>query len=386
MTFKYEKYLKIDFADFRNTSSFLRVFFCFVSLLVISPESPGQAFQFNGQAASWGGETKLNKEWNGNYGIRYIPQINYTVPLDEDDFLNTEIMLDAFYYKNFSDDEFNIKPYRAIIRYSTAQSETQIGLQKITFGPARLLRPLMWFDRIDPRDPLRITEGVYAIRYKYSSLDNSQLWLWCLFGNKENKGYEYLPTEKRAPEVGGRFQTQLLGGEIGTTFHTRRVDASLYYYWENRYAVDGRWDVGVGLWFESVWQQNISKLTPFKLSRMTTIGTDYTISWGNGIYLLAEHMQTTFSNSFWNTIQSRQISAAMISYSTGILDNFSLQEYYDWDNKNLYQYFQFQRTYDSFIINLALFHYPDNGGSLFLNGQTSILSGYGMQIMLVFNY
>jgi hypothetical protein len=119
---------------------------------------------------------------------------------------------------------------------------------------------------------------------------------------------------------------------------------------------------------------------------MTTLGTDYTIPVGNGIYIMAEHLLTTFSDSFWSTGQSRQISATMISYPIGVFDNISLQEYYDWDNKNLYQYFQFQRTYDSFIINFALFHYPENGGSLFFNGENSLLSGYGLQLMLVFNY
>jgi hypothetical protein len=119
---------------------------------------------------------------------------------------------------------------------------------------------------------------------------------------------------------------------------------------------------------------------------MITIGADYTIPEGSGIYIMAEHLITTFANSFWNTDQSRQISAIMISHSLGVLDNISLQQYYDWDNKKLYQYFQFQRTYDNYIINFALFHYPENGGSLFLNGKSSLLSGYGLQLMFIFNY
>jgi hypothetical protein len=295
-------------------------------------------------------------------------------------------LFNIHYETDFNSRENKFDTYRALLRYSTEQSELQMGLQKINFGSAQLLRPLMWFDRLDPRDPLKLTDGVYAVRYRYSFLDNSLLWLWCLWGNKENIGYETYPTLESIPEFGGRFQTPVLSGEMAATFHTRRVNASLYYYRENRYALDGRWDIGIGIWFESVLQQNFSNLISYKFNRMTTIGADYTIQEWGGIYIMAEHLVTAFSNSFWNTDFSRQISAVMISHSPGTLDNISLQEYYDWDNKNLYQYFQYQRTYDNFIINLALFHYPENGGNLFLNGKTSSLSGYGFQLMLIFNY
>ncbi len=371
---------------YNNQFPLNRMVLFIILFMTITADSKSQNIRFNGQISSWGTGVKINENWNGSYGLRYIPQFNYNYYLNEDEVLNTEILFNSYYITDFTTSEFKVKLYRAIFRYTTAQSELQIGLQKINFGPARLLRPLMWFDRIDPRDPLKLTDGVYALRFKYSFLDNSLLWLWCLYGNTENKGYELLPTEKRAPEVGGRFQLPAFDGEIGVTFHTRRVDASLYYYWENRYALDGRWDIGIGIWFESAWQQNISSLTAYKWNRMTTLGTDYTIPVGNGIYIMAEHLLTTFSDSFWSTGQSRQISATMISYPIGVFDNISLQEYYDWDNKNLYQYFQFQRTYDSFIINFALFHYPENGGSLFFNGENSLLSGYGLQLMLVFNY
>ncbi len=214
--------------------------------MTITADSKSQNIRFNGQISSWGTGVKINENWNGSYGLRYIPQFNYNYYLNEDEVLNTEILFNSYYITDFTTSEFKVKLYRAIFRYTTAQSELQIGLQKINFGPARLLRPLMWFDRIDPRDPLKLTDGVYALRFKYSFLDNSLLWLWCLYGNTENKGYELLPTEKRAPEVGGRFQLPAFDGEIGATFHTRRVDASLYYYWENRYALDGRWDIGIG--------------------------------------------------------------------------------------------------------------------------------------------
>jgi hypothetical protein len=345
-----------------------------------------QGFDFKGQFSAWGTLNRSNNDWDVNSGIRYIPQFNYSYSLSENDLLNTEVLFNAFYKTNYFSDDYAFKFYRAILRYTTRQTEIQLGLQKINFGPAQLLRPLMWFDRTDPRDPLKLTDGVYALRYKYSFLDNSLLWLWCLFDNTDTKGYELCPTANNIPEFGGRIQSFVADGEIAATFHTRKVDAMLFEYRENRYALDGRWDIGIGVWFESVLQQNISDFEIYKWNRMTTFGADYTIPEGNGIYIMAEHMITTFSNSILNSDKNSQISAMMMTYSIGVLDNLTLQEYYDWKNKNLYQYFQLQRTYDNFTINAALFHYPENGGNLFLTSKTAPVSGYGLQLTLTYNY
>lgn len=363
-----------------------RIVFSGLLLLALSGVINGQGFEFNGQVSGWGNEIRFHNNWNGNFGVRYLPHLNYSISLNENDLLNSELIFNSYYETDFRLENHDFKTYRAILRYSSAQSEIQLGLQKIDFGPARLLRSLMWFDRVDPRDPLNLTDGVYALRYKYIFLNNSTLWFWCLFGNTKNTGYEILPTTKNTPEFGGRIQLPALSGEVAATFHTRKVDAMLYNYRENRYAMDGRWDAGIGLWFESVFQQSVSDLVAYKWNRMTTLGADYTIPEGNGIYLMAEHMNITFSQSILETEQSWNISAAMITYSPDVLDNLTLQEYYDWRKKNIYHYFQVKRTYDNFIVNLSLFRYPENGSTIFLNGKSSMLSGYGLQLMLIYNY
>ena len=58
------------------------------------------------------------------------------------------------------------------------------GLQKINFGSATMLRPLMWFDQVDPRDPLQLTDGVWGVLGRYYFLNNANIWLWGLYGNK----------------------------------------------------------------------------------------------------------------------------------------------------------------------------------------------------------
>jgi hypothetical protein len=345
-----------------------------------------QELNLGGQFSAFGSTSRTQKEWNYKVGLRYIPHINFNLPINESQLLNSEVMLNVNFVSDFQTNNQSIKTYRAILRYSTERTETQIGLQKINFGSAQLLRPLMWFDKMDPRDPLKITEGVYGIRFKYNFLDNSALWLWSLIGNNEKKGIDILPSDKKIPEFGGRLQIPFLTGELAATFHTRKVNATLFNYRENRIALDGRWDVGIGLWFESVLQNNITNLHPYKYNSFFSFGTDYTFPIENGIYFMAEHLFTTFSNSILKADMTRNVSAVMFSYSTGLFDLISLHEFYDWFSKNLYHNLQFQRTYDNFIVNFTLFQYPEHSELVFLNNTTNILSGFGLQLMVIYNY
>lgn len=123
-----------------------------------------------------------------------------------------------------------------------------------------MIRPLMWFDKIDPRDPLQLTDGVWGILGRYYFLNNANLWGWVLYGNEDAKTWEIGNTSQRQPEWGGRFQTPVPRGEMGLSFHHRLSDTinldtliSLNdLVPENRIGLDGKWDVGVGLWFEAV--------------------------------------------------------------------------------------------------------------------------------------
>ncbi|MCP4665461.1 MAG: hypothetical protein GY849_03765, partial [Deltaproteobacteria bacterium] len=214
-------------------------------------------WELSGQLSGWtGGSYNGDESWENNSGLRYIPQLSVKQPLNEDSFIDAEISCNAFAATDETDEgeKYDLDLYRAKLRYATAQTETRIGLQKINFGPAQLLRPLMWFDRLNPTDPLKLTEGVYALRFRYDALNNAGFWLWVLYGNKDPKGYEALPTVSGKPEFGGRLQYPILGGELAGTCHFRRVDGDALFirdYWEERLALDGQWDIGIGLWFEA---------------------------------------------------------------------------------------------------------------------------------------
>jgi len=369
-----------------NNKIYVFLLFIFFFEFFCSGIIKGQDFEFHGQASAWGTGIDLNGEWNKNIGIRYIPQINYSYSFDENNLLNGEVLLNTYYNSDFNSDDYNIKLYRGIIRYTTTQSETQVGLQKINFGPAQLLRTLMWFDSVDPRDPLKLTDGVYGIRYKYSFINNSIFWVWGLYGNDKPKGFEVNATAKDNPEFGGRYQFQVPAGEAGATVHTREVKAGSFSYRENRYALDGRWDIGIGAWFESLLQQSQTNLMPFQWNKMITVGGDYTFGIGTGIYFLVENMTSIASVKIMGNNIDRNVSAMMATYPISVLDNLSVQGYYDWQGKNIYQYYQWQRTYDNVIINLGLFHYPESGTNIFPGSSTIPAAGYGFQLMLIYNY
>lgn len=354
-------------------------------LLLFVSRLQAQNLEFKGQLSGWGTTARLQDKWEKDFGLRYIPQLSYSYNLDEGNLLNAEVLLNSYYATDLNSNSYDAKLYRAILRYTGPQSEVQAGLQKINFGPAQLLRALMWFDSVDPRDPLKLTDGVYGLRYKYSFMDNSILWLWGLYGNNKPKGFEQFHSRKDVPEFGGRIQLPVPLGEVAATVHTRKADAGNFSYRENRYALDGRWDVGVGLWFESVLQNSKAYLPGFRWMKLLTLGGDYTFPVGNGIYFLAEHMYSAASDKISAGSSEGQISALMASYPVGVLDNITVQEYYSYTGKKLYQYYQFQRTYDSFILSLALFHYPETGGS-FLLKRNAAASGYGLQLMVILNH
>ena len=283
--------------------------------------------------------------------------------------------------------------YRFKIRYLTSQTETRAGLQKINFGPALLLRPLRWFDRLDPRDPQHLTDGVYALRFKYNALNNANVWLWSLYGNDDPKGYEILPTVSDIPEFGGRFQHPVPRGEVAATFHTRKADASSLGkksiggkdFTENRLAFDGRWDIEIGLWFESVFQHQKSDVLPSSWQKMTTVGLDYTFGIGNGLHVLGEHMATVMSDTPFGWDDDQYVSAVSLSYLVGYFDSVSSIIYYSWEQQKQYLYLGWQRTYDSIILNFSLFDYQE-ADTHYSQGQNAFLSSYGARIMLIYNH
>jgi hypothetical protein len=374
-------------------------YFSFLLLLT------GQSMVFS-QTAAWHGQ--LSGWLSGNQkslvsqaGFRYIPDVFIEKTLTSQLLADAEISLNTYAIGNFNkwenpDTEGKLKPYRLWARFGGNQFEARVGLQKINFGSATLFRPLMWFDKIDPRDPLKLTDGVYGLLLRYYFQNNANIWMWGLYDNNDLKGWETAPTEDNGFEFGGRVQLPVFTGEAGISYHHRRADFSRIpglaaplssnFVNENRFALDGKWDVEIGLWFEGAIIQRDTDISFMKYQRMWTIGTDYTFGIGNGLNVLTEFFSSESSAKIFGAGDGIQFTGSSISYPVGLLDQVSGIYYYDWTNHDNYILLNWQRTYDNWLFYFIGFINPE---TIRLNQTQSggdAFSGKGFQIMVVFNH
>ncbi|GAG55550.1 unnamed protein product, partial [marine sediment metagenome] len=262
-------------------------------------------------------------------GFRYIPDVFIEKTLTDNLLADAEISLNTYTTGDLSDlespnIESKFKPYRIWGRFATNQFEARIGLQKINFGSAMLFRPLMWFDSIDPRDPLNLTDGVQGLLLRYNFQNNANIWLWGLYDNNDVKGWETAPTEDNGIEFGGRFQYLLFTGEAGITYHHRKADFSKILSLssvinkkvveENRFAFDCKFDVKIGLWFEGTIIQRDTNIPLTKYQRMWTIGSDYTFDMGNGLNVLTEFFDSENSDEIFRAGDGIQFIGSSVNY------------------------------------------------------------------------
>lgn len=357
----------------------------FVFLLFIPYAVFAQSISHQGTLSGW-----LTIADENTIGFRYLPEIGVSQSIHKEKSIDAEVSLNAYTWTPIDsldniEDNADIEFYRAWLRYSAQQIEIRLGLQKINFGPAKIMRSLMWFDRINIHDPLKLTDGVYALLGRYYFLNNANIWVWGLYGNKDLKGLEFAETNDTHPEMGGRYQFPVPRGEFAFTYHCRQIDRE---YWneemtsimtdglENRYAVDGNWDIGIGLWFEaSAGEIKINNTTQMRQDNLT-IGSDYTFH--PGIHLLYEHFIQSTDLKEEDIDETNNFSALSIDYNFGIIDTVTVIGYYDWDREKTYSYLTWQRTYDNWKINLIGFSNSKDSDNTF--------SGEGVQCLVTYNY
>jgi hypothetical protein len=347
-------------------------------------------YRLSGQASGWHIDARDEGERLYSTGLRYIPQLDLMQDINPGSFVDLEASANLWAAVISSDpgDTAAVDLYRLKLRYATAMTETRLGLQTMNFGPAHLLRPLRWFDRLDPRDPLGLTDGVYALLFRYVANNNSSIRLWGLYGNDDPKGIEVLPSSDERPELGGRLQLPLGPGETGFSFHSRLVEDPLPMtddFEEMRFGLDGRWDVEIGIWFEAVHRVQYGEGMFDQSVTSLMAGGDYTLALGNGLHVLCEHMATAVSNeslsSGWD--DAAHITAVNLGYPYGYLDYVNLIGYQDWERGDFYSFASWQRTWDNFALNLSLFHNPER----LEEGMRSISArGTGGQVIVIFNH
>ena len=192
-------------------------------LILLSATVLSQEAGLRGMAAGWM-IGNYSEQFNAQGGIRYIPELSGEYKIGQSYKLDAEVSANAYgsatFWSNDSTSlDSRLKPYRMWARFSGDRFEIRAGLQKINFGSASMLRPLMWFDQLDPRDPLQLTDGVYALLGKYYFQNNANIWLWGLYGNDKIRGLEFFPSNKNKIEYGGRLQYPVLTGELALSAH-----------------------------------------------------------------------------------------------------------------------------------------------------------------------
>ena len=383
----------------RNLSCIV-FFFCFASLSRSQEADTNitDSLAFRGQLSAWAHFNPSN-DLLINLGGRYIPEISYGIQFPGNHLIDLEITANVFGNTgfNFQDSaDFNgkIKPYRAWIRYSSEQFELRAGLQKINFGSASMLRPLMWFDQIDARDPLQLTDGVWGLLGRYYFLNNANLWLWVLYGNKNPKGWEQIKTNVRYPEFGGRLQLPFPKGEAGLSYHHRDADsrdmdslfAAIDRIPENRIGLDVRFDLVVGCWLEGSWIGKRKDLGILTHQHLLNLGLDYTFGIGNGIYTAFEQLIVSADEKAFAFEDPFTFSLLTLNYPISIFDNLSAIVYFSWENHSLYNFIYWQRQFNRFAFYIMAYWNPEDYRIPAQAEAENLYAGKGVQVMMVFNH
>jgi len=363
-----------------------------------------QHLDFTGQVIGW---TTVNPSgrFSAQGGIRYIPELKFSIPVG-DLYIDGEGSVNLWGSATYQDVQVaavpdtlygdgELDPYRIWVKLSGDQFEIRAGLQKINFGSARMLRPLMWFDRIDPRDPLQLTDGVWGLLGRYYFLNNANIWVWGLYGNDKRKGLEQYPTKKHGIEFGGRLQVPVVIGEAALSYHHRRADPDAVLpdslalgrtYPEDRIAFDTKVDLGVGLWLEGTLTRHNFDFSPVDYTTLFNVGVDYTFGIGNGLNIMSEAFFMLAGESPFATTQSVSFAGATLSYPLNIIHNLSGILFYDFTNKNLYRFINWSMTFDRWTFYTMAFWNPDQYQLYNFQQETSLFGGAGFQLMAVFNY
>jgi len=357
---------------------------------------------FNGQITGWG-IVQFENPMLTQFGGRFVPTLLGNFQLSPKTKLDFEASLNingSLNYTDFHNDSIlgQLKPYRVWLRYSGENWEIRAGLQKINFGSAKMFRPLMWFDAMDVRDPLQLTDGVYGVLGKYFFQNNANLWAWGLIGNKNPKGYEMWGSSEWKPEIGGRFEMPAGHGEIAVSTHRRTLKFNsglgIDEFNETRFGLDGKWDLGIGLWFESsiTYTDTLGALNPTlhklpKMQDMWNLGADYTLPIGSGLGVTVEYFRYHGGDKFLIEGNAVNVIGMMLTYPLSMLDNLSGMVFYLPDQNKWMNYFSWGRTYDNFNIYAIGYWNPDNVQLALVQSQSrNMFTGKGIQLMVNYNF
>ena len=339
-----------------------------------------------------------NNDVTFSAGARIVPQIDYLRDYAGDRRISAEVSgnfsLNAGLFPHEVakdlDPEFSARLYRAWIRFSTQRNEIRAGLQQLNFGSASLLRPLQWFDGIDPTDPLRMTNGVWGILDRIYFKNNSTLWLWGLYGNKDKRIWDSNNPRTDLPDFGFRFQQPVSQGEMALSVNNRAVEINSGTPFENRFqetkiGLDGKWDVGPGLWFEDSYTVT-SQESPFSGGwNLMTVGADLTPSDCGGISFTVEHLLSSNFSTDNDFSQTMNLSALSVTWPINMFNRLTGIALYNWESGFWFRYLTLSADFDRSSFYLIGF-WNSSISTVVLPIGSGSFSGYGLQLMCVVHF
>ncbi|BDD00451.1 hypothetical protein [Persicobacter psychrovividus] len=369
-------------------------------LLLFSLSAQAQELNFNGMAMGFTNYTPKEDHqlWSG---ARYLPELEYRHMLDSASAFTINVSANIYGSMKYVGErpyyEGQVSPYRFWARYSHDNLEIRLGLQKIDFGSSSMLRPMQWFNGIDPRDPLGLTDGVYALLGRYYFQNNANIWLWGLYGNENRRGTDLFKTDRKAPEYGGRFQYPTAKGELAVSFHHKSLyddelqENNLIQGPENKIGLDGKWDLGIGLWFEATYTQSDfvqEELAPFKNQGLLDVGLDYTLGIGNGLYVGGEHLLSAYAQdpTFGGPREIMNTTALQTNYPLTFDDNISFMVYHLWESQQTAYFMNFQHNFRRLSAYMMVYYNPDVRSNIPTNDFNQMSAGWGARLMLVYNH
>jgi len=370
-----------------------------LSYCFLEAQEDSTKITFNGQVTGWG-VGQFENPFGIQLGGRFVPTLLGNIRLTPKARFDFEASLNINGSANFTGLHYDsvmgqFKPYRVWARYSLNKWELRFGLQKINFGSAKLFRPLMWFDEMDVRDPLQLTNGVYGGLARYYFSNNANIWLWTLLGNKKPKGYESIGTAQWQPEVGGRVQIPAGPGELALSTNFRNVDVHNVLLTapektllsEKRIGLDGKWDLGIGLWFES----SVTKLdaNTYNLPIVQdswNLGADYTFGVGSGLGMTLEYFRYHSGDRFLVDGMAVNVIGSMFTYPVSVLDNVSAMVFYIPGNNLVFNYVNWTRTYDNWTLYAIGYWNPSTPLTISQSQGKNLFTGKGLQLMVNYNF
>jgi len=202
-----------------------------------------------------------------------------------------------------------------------------------------------------------------------------------------------LGNNKNIPEFGGRVQVPVPRGEIAATYHHRNANSenlsgipSYENIPENRYGLDGKWDVEVGLWFEAVYINKAKNVGILTNQSYLTLGVDYTFGVGSGLNITLENMVSSFDEKVFKFGNTSNVTATSIAYPIGFFDNITTMAYYSWDEEVVSLFLNYEHQFKKLTGYVMAYYNPKSQSGMGSIRVENSFEGPGIRLMLVYNH